>query len=172
MARQSQILLIEDVYPLGKSGDLVQVKPGYARNFLYPKGKAVVASKHTLRMQERLQEERAKQAAMDLEESSAIAAQLQGVQLSREVKVDPDGHMYGSVSVTDLLELLKQSGFTLEKQNIHLSHPIKKTGMHSVVVRLKEGVESSFSIRITPEGGVEEVEKAEEPSPEEESAQE
>jgi large subunit ribosomal protein L9 len=170
MAKQSQILLIEDVYPLGKSGDLVQVKPGYARNFLYPQGKAVVASKHTLRMQERLQEERAKQAAMDLEESTAIAAQLQGVQLSKEVKVDPDGHMYGSVSVTDLLKLLKQSGFTLDKQNINLPNALKKTGMHVIVVRLKEGVESSFSLRITPEGGIEE--KAEEPSSKEESATE
>ncbi len=153
MARHAQVLLLEDVYPLGKSGDLIQVKPGYARNYLYPKGKGINATKHALRMQERLKEERAKQAATDLEESSAISAQLQGVQLSTEVKVDPDGNMYGSVSIADLLELLSHSGFTLEKQNINLAHPLKKIGMHIIPVSLKEGVTSSFSIRIIPEGG-------------------
>ncbi len=169
MAKQTNILLLEDVYNLGKRGDLAKVKPGYARNYLLPQGKVAIATKQTLRMQQRLQEERAKQSALDLEESKAMATQLAGVQVSKEVKVDPEGHMYGSVAVPELLELLAQSGFTLDKHNIDLAHPVKSLGSHEIPVRLKEGVTCSFTLRVLPEGGEQHATEQAESSEEEEA---
>ena len=75
----AQLLLLEDVEALGRSGEIVNVKPGYARNFLLPQGLAVIANKNALRMQERLKEERQKRAIADKQESDAIAAKIEGV---------------------------------------------------------------------------------------------
>src|SRR5262245_8691147 len=94
----TKLLLIEDVEDLGRSGDVVSVKPGYARNFLLPRGHAVRADQHALRMQTRLQEERQKRAILEKQEAEKTAAALEGVTLSTIVKVDHEGHMYGSVS--------------------------------------------------------------------------
>src|SRR5689334_18731387 len=96
-----QLLLLDDVDELGRSGDVVAVKPGYARNFLLPKKKGVMANKHTLRMQAKLKEERAKQAEIDRREAEELAARMTGIELNIVVKVDPEGHMYGSVSALD-----------------------------------------------------------------------
>ena len=95
---RNQLLLIEDVEDLGRSGDVVSVKPGYSRNFLLPQKKAVVADKFTLRMQAKLKAERAKRAEIDRQEAESQAQKIEGMVLSIEVKVDPDGHMYVIIS--------------------------------------------------------------------------
>jgi large subunit ribosomal protein L9 len=147
-----KLLLIEDVESLGRSGDIVGVKPGYARNFLIPQGLAVIASKQALRMQARLQEERNKKAIADREESDALATKLEGQTLTTIVKVDHDGHMYGSVNASDIADLLaSQLSITLEKRAIQLKHPLKAVGAHTVHVKLKEGVQASFSLSIEAE---------------------
>jgi len=148
----SKLLLIEDVEDLGRSGDLVNVKPGFARNFLLPRGFAVVADKNTLRMQARLKEEREKKAAIDRAEAEQSAEQLSGVVLSAVVKVDQDGHMYGSVTAHDIADLLQsQANIALEKRCIALKHPIKAVGVHKINVKLKEGVVSSLTLKVISE---------------------
>lgn len=148
----SKLLLIEDVEDLGRSGDVVNVKPGFARNFLLPRGFAVVADKNTLRMQARLKEEREKKAAIDRAEAEQAAGQLSEVVLSAIVKVDQDGHMYGSVTAHDIADLLQsQANIGLEKRYIALKHPIKTLGVHKVNVKLKEGVTSSVTVKIISE---------------------
>ena len=102
----NKLLLLEDVEALGRSGDIVGVKPGYARNFLLPQGLAIIADKRALRMQARLQEERRNRAIVDRKESEELAAKLEGQNLTTIVKVDHDGHMYGSVNVADVADLL------------------------------------------------------------------
>ena len=144
----SQLLLIEDVDALGRSGDVVSVKPGYARNFLLPKKKAVVATKQTLRLQARLKEERAKRAAIDRKASEECAQKFQGILLEIEVKVDPEGHMYGSVSAADIVKLFAEKELQLEKQNILLPHPLKQLGTHNLTLRLKEEVTMPFVLSI------------------------
>lgn len=163
----NKFLLVEDVEALGRSGDIVGVKPGYARNYLIPQGLAVIADKKALRMQARLQEERHKKAAVDLQESEELAAKIEGQNLTVTVKVDHEGHMYGSVNATDIEHLLeKQMGIVLEKKSIQLKHPIKTTGAHTIHVKLKEGVTASFSLTVEAEikgslPGAEQAEKAE-----------
>ncbi len=159
----TKLLLIEDVDDLGRSGDIVSVKPGYARNRLVPMGSAVFADKNALRRQARLKEERLKKAADDKKEAEAIAAPLEGKILTTIVKVDHDGHMYGSVSATDIVHLLEeQLSIKLEKRHIQLPHPIKKTGTTNVIVKLPEGVTASFQVKVVAEGATEEPEAPEE----------
>ena len=150
----THILLIEDVQNLGRSGDVVRVKPGYARNFLLPQKRAVFADKNAMRLQERLKEERLKVAAEDKKHAVEIAKKFETVVVSTEVKVDRDGHLYGSVSVVDLIHLVKdQAEMELEKHNILIKPPIKKLGVHTIELTLNEGVPATFTLKVTPEGG-------------------
>lgn len=150
----AQLLLLEDVEALGRSGEIVNVKPGYARNFLLPQGLAVIANKNALRMQERLKEERQKRAIADKQESEIIAAKIEGISLVKVVKVDHEGHMYGSVTVADIAHLIQDHiQVELEKKAIQLKHAIKATGVHAVVVKLKEGVSASFNLKVMSEEG-------------------
>lgn len=146
----AKMLLIQDVENLGRSGDIVSVKPGYSRNYLLPQGFAVAADKHTLRMQARLKEERLKKAVADKEESDLIANALVGVVISTVVKVDHEGHMYGSVSAGDIIDLLQAVNVSLEKRSIVLKHPIKELGEHTITVKLKEGVTASVILNVEP----------------------
>jgi large subunit ribosomal protein L9 len=150
----TKLLLIEDVEALGRSGDIVTVKPGYGRNFLLPQGMAVIADKKALRQQERLVEERKKKAVVDKNESDAIAARIEGMTLTTIVKVDHEGHMYGSVTAHEIVDLLQeQIQVPLEKKNIQLKHAIKTTGVHVIPVKLKEGVTASFNLKVMSEEG-------------------
>lgn len=150
----AKLLLIEDVEALGRSGEIVSVKPGYARNFLLPHGLAVIADKQALRQQERLQAEREKRALEDKKESESVAAHIEGITLITVVKVDHDGHMYGSVTANEIVHLLQeQKKIELEKKCIQLKHAIKATGIHSISVKLKEGVTASFNLNVMSEEG-------------------
>lgn len=148
----TKLLLIEDVEEIGRSGDIVNVKPGFARNFLLPRGMGVVADKGALRMQARLKEEREKQAIIDKQEAEKTASTIEGVTLETVVKVDHEGNMYGSVSAHDVAELLQsQANITLEKRAIGLKHAIKETGAHKITIKLKEGVTATITLKIVSE---------------------
>jgi large subunit ribosomal protein L9 len=148
----AKLLLIEDVEDLGRSGEVVNVRPGYARNFLLPRGFAVIADKGTLRMQARLQKEREERAAQDKAEALKSADALSGITLSTIVKVDHEGHMYGSVTAHDIVELLQaQANIALEKRAIALKHPIKEVGVHTIHIKLKEGVTADITLKVMSE---------------------
>ncbi|HEY5259946.1 MAG TPA: 50S ribosomal protein L9 [Rhabdochlamydiaceae bacterium] len=147
----NQFLLIEDVDSLGRSGDVVKAKPGYARNFLIPQKKAVVADKHTLRMQAKLKEEREKQAVLDRGEAEKLAERINGMSLTIEVKVDPEGHMYGSVAAVDIVQLFEKEGITLERRNVVLLKPIKEAGIFPLTLKLKEGTPASYTLNVVVE---------------------
>lgn len=152
---KQQLLLLEDVESLGKKGELVTAKPGYVRNFLLPKGVAVIASANTIRKQEKLKAEREKQAIIDRKEASELATQVEAVSpIEIRVKVDPEGHMYGSVSAADISQLFQEKGLPVEKKSVQVTKPIKETGVHKVTLKLKEGVLVTFSLAIIPEGVV------------------
>lgn len=146
-----QLLLIEDVDDLGRSGDLVNVKPGFARNFLLPQKKAVVADKFTLRMQEKLKAERSKQAAADKQEAETLAAKINGSEFTITVKVDPEGHLYGSVSVVDVVKVLLEQGYMIEKKNVVLPQHIKALGTYDIALKLKESVPAAIKFHVVSE---------------------
>ena len=150
----NKLLLMQDVDELGRSGDIVSVKPGYARNFLIPQGFAVIADKRALKMQTRLQEERRQKATEDKKEAESLATAIEGVTLTTLVKVDQDGHMYGSVSAHDVAELLAQElARPIEKKALQaaVKHPIKETGVYNLTAKLQEGVTASFTLKVVSE---------------------
>lgn len=151
---KQQLLLLQDVEALGKKGEVVTAKPGHVRNFLLPQGYAVIASPNTLRKQERLRAEREKQAVVDRKEADELAQQIEGIPLEIKVKVDPEGHMYGSVSAADIALLFQEKGLPVDKKYIQLAKPIKVTGVHKITLKLKEGVPASCQLHIIPEGVV------------------
>jgi large subunit ribosomal protein L9 len=102
-----------------------------------PQKMAVVADKFTIRLQARLQEERAKQAAEDKNDALVLAERIAPMELSLVVKVDPDGHMYGSVAATDIVKLLADENVAIDRKNIVLPQPIRELGAHRIQLRLK-----------------------------------
>lgn len=149
----TKILLLEDVDNLGNKGEIVNVKSGYAYNFLIPKKFALVADANAVRRQVKLQEERRIKAVEDRKVADEIAAKLNGETFTTEVKVDHDGHMYGSVSSLDIVHLIKmQTGIEIEKRFVQLKHAIKQTGVHEIALRLKEGVEATIHLKVLAEG--------------------
>lgn len=154
----TKLLLKEDVEALGRSGDVVRVKPGYARNFLIPEGKAYIADARSLRLQAKLQEERAKRAIVDKKEAEEQSVALNVMVLTSIVKVDQEGHMYGSVSANDIAQLIEEAGrIKLEKRAVQLKQPIRALGEHKVAVRLKEGVKATITLIVQSEEGKEEA---------------
>ena len=149
---KQQLLLLEDVEALGKKGEVVSARPGYTRNFLLPKGFAVIANANMLRKQERLKAEREKQAVVDRQESDALAHQIETAGIETKVKVDPDGHMYGSVSAADIALLFQEKGIPVERKYVQLPRPIKQIGVHKISFKLKEGVLVTADVSILAEG--------------------
>src|SRR6185312_14642073 len=96
--------------------------------------------------------ERAKQAVVDRKEAEELASQVESLTLEIQVKVDPEGHMYGSVSAGDIALLFQKQGLPVEKKYVLVSKPIKVTGVHKISLKLKEGVPVSCSLHIIPEG--------------------
>lgn len=172
---KQQLLLLEDVQGLGRSGDVVEgAKPGFIRNFLLPQKKAVIADKQTLKMQTRLKEEREKRAAVDRKQAEEFAAKIKDFVLKTTAKVDPEGKMYGSVTSLDISRMMQERGYELDRKNIALPHPIKSLGTHTIELKLKEGVPGSFNLEVEPEGGPLPTKKRteEKPSATDESASE
>jgi len=154
---KKKLLLLEDVDGLGRSGDIVTAKPGFVRNFLLPKQKAILAEKHMVRLQERLKEERAKKAVSDKKEAEALAKEIIGKTLNTQVKIDAEGHMYGSVGAQDIVKFMKeQLAITIEKRNVAFPKPIKRLGVYAIELKLKEGVSAIINLEITAEETTEE----------------
>ena len=150
----TKLLLIEDVADLGRKGEIVSVKSGFAYNYLLPQKFALLADKNALRKQVRLQAERQAKADLDRKESETIAQQLKGETVETTVKVDHEGHMYGSVSALDIVHLIKlKTGIDLDKKMVQLKHAIKETGVLTLPIRLKEGVEIEINLKVIPEQG-------------------
>lgn len=152
-----QLLLLEDVTNLGRKGELATAKPGFVRNFLLPQKKAVFADKRTIRMQERLKEERAKQAAQDKKDAEALAVKLKDLSLSMTVKTDTQGHLYGSVGPIDIVKVLAGDGIEIERKNVILPKPIRMVGLYDINLRLKENVPATFKLKVKGDKAIEEV---------------
>ncbi|EPP34895.1 ribosomal protein L9 [Chlamydia ibidis] len=147
---KQQLLLLEDVDGLGRSGDIVTARPGYVRNYLLPKSKAVIAGAGTLRLQAKLQEQRLLKAAADREESERLASELRDIVLEFQVRVDPDNNMYGSVTIADIIEAAAQKNIILTRKNFPHSHyAIKNLGKKTIPLRLKEEVTATLIVEVT-----------------------
>ena len=159
MKQKQKLLLLEDVEDLGRSGQVVSVRAGYARNFLFPERLAIFADKNTIRMQEKLQKVRAVKAAEDRKESEELVKLIEKISLSITVKVDVEGKMYGSVGAQEIVDLIEKHNIILTKKNIAIKKPYKDVGTFEVPIKLKEGVETKVALSIVAEKVKEEKEK-------------
>ncbi|MEF9519752.1 50S ribosomal protein L9 [Chlamydia crocodili] len=149
---KQQLLLLEDVDGLGRSGDIVTARPGYIRNYLMPQRKAVIAGAGTLRLQAKLKEERLLRAAEDRAESEKLAEALRNVILEFQVRVDPDNNMYGSVTISDIIDEAAKKNIILTRKNFPHSHyAIKNLGKKSVPLKLKEDVTATLFVEVSSE---------------------
>lgn len=143
-----EVLLIENVSALGARGDVVNVKDGYARNFLLPRKLALPVTAGNKRQIELEKARAEKIRAKELADAQSLKARLEQVSLSVAKKVGENGHLFGSVTNAEVAELLKAQGFTLEKQAISLPH-VKQVGSYSVDVRLYSGVHAKLALEVT-----------------------
>jgi large subunit ribosomal protein L9 len=142
-----EILLIENVINLGSRGDVVNVKDGFARNFLLPRKLALPVTAGNKRQIELEKERAQKLRAKELSEAQELKAKLDGLTLSVTKKTGENGHLFGSVTNAEVAELLKGKGFTLDRHQISLPH-IKELGAYSVDVKLYSGVTAKVSLEV------------------------
>ena len=148
---KNQLLLLEDIANVGRKGDLVRVKPGFARNYLVPQQKALVADRSVIKIQARLKEERAKQSIEDKKDAENLREKLEHLVIAHEVKADPEGHMYGSVTAKNIVDLLSENGLSIERRMVSIDHSIKKVGTYTIKLKLKESVDAQFNLKIEPD---------------------
>lgn len=146
-----KVILLEPVDNLGSIGDVVSVKDGYARNFLFPRQKAVIASSSELKQLETRRAKIDKEKARVLDESKALAARLAGVAISRAVRVGEEGKLYGSVGVGDVAELLGAQGFEIAKKQVLLPEPIRALGEFIIPIRLHTDVTAEIKLTVVEE---------------------
>lgn len=143
-----RVILQKDVPKLGKKGDIKNVSDGYARNFLFPRGLAVLATESGVK---KVEQERAVLSAKQEKEKAALrelADTLARIKIQTTLKVGEGGGAFGSIGVSKILELLKEKGCTLDKSQIALEKPIKTLGEHKIPVRLDQGIESEIILTV------------------------
>lgn len=146
-----EVILRQDVASLGKAGDLVKVKPGYARNYLLPHGLAYEATAGNKQRIAAESKARTARAAADRQEAEAQAARLNGVSLTLSRKAGEGDRLFGSITAQDVADALAAQGQTVDKRRIELEHPIKTVGQHMVPVRLHHDVTAEVRLTVVAE---------------------
>lgn len=146
-----EVILKEDIANVGKIGDVVRVRDGYARNYLLPRGLVLVADKKNLRAFEHQKKIVADQKQKIQRQNQAVANQLSGVSLVIPMKVGEEGRLFGSVTNIQIEKALKAKGLNVERRKIHLTEPIKVAGDYEVPVRLSADVTVALKVSVVPE---------------------
>ncbi|HKK25425.1 MAG TPA: 50S ribosomal protein L9 [Gracilimonas sp.] len=131
-----KIILREDVEKLGQSGEVVDVKDGYGRNYLIPQGKAVMATKGAIQELERLKKEAARQAEFTVNEAKELAKQLEVTSLTISVTTGDEDKIHGTVTNADIAEALEERDILVEKKDITLDQEVKGLGEYTATVSL------------------------------------
>lgn len=147
-----RVILTQTIESLGIIGSEVEVKPGYARNFLLPQKKALVATPENRR---RLESEKAKfelQIAKERKLAEEMAQKLEGVACRIAAKVAEEDRLYGSVTVRDVIDALAAQNIVVEKRMVLLTEPIKQLGTFKIPIRVYKGVEPEITLEVVSEG--------------------
>ena len=144
--RTVSVLILQDRDGLGEVGDVIDVKPGYARNFLLPSGIATSPTPEALRAVERAKIAAVADRVRRAEELAALAKTLAGLSVTLEERASEEGHLFGSVGATAIIESLAEQGVALQEKMVVLEEPIKELGIFNVPVRLS--AEQSAEIRV------------------------
>jgi large subunit ribosomal protein L9 len=146
---QVKLILREDVPKLGNAGEVVSVKPGYARNFLLPQGKAALASQAKVKELEHHKRLIAEKVARELKDLSAARDRLEQLQLEVAAQAGEEGRLFGSVTAMQIAELIGEKGIEIDRRKIELAEPIKEVGEHSVPIKLHREVVANVKLKVT-----------------------
>jgi large subunit ribosomal protein L9 len=146
-----QIILQEDIEKLGNRGDVVTVKPGYARNFLLPHNLAIEATPGNMKALEHIRGALAKKTATELDSAKKQAELLGGVSLKFKRKTGENDQMFGSVTTADIADGLKVQGFEVDKRQIQLQDPVKALGEYPVIIKVFREVTAEIKIHVEKE---------------------
>ena len=145
-----QVLLAERVPKLGEPGDLVKVKPGFARNYLLPQGKATFATAHNLRIVEK---HRTRLKALEEAKRSDLlnlAAQLSQRSITIEANANEEGHLYGSVNQQQIAQALQSENLPIEPEHIHIDGPLKELGFYTIPIHMGMDVTGEVKLWVVP----------------------
>jgi large subunit ribosomal protein L9 len=151
-----EVILRDDVPNLGKIGDVVRVKAGYARNYLLPRGLALEASSKNLRVLEHQKRVIAAQADRDRKTAEGQAKQVAGLELRVQARAGEEGRLFGSVTNIDIERLLAARGVTVDRRRIQLDEPIKQLGTYPVVVQVGRHVRATVQVVVEASDSAEE----------------
>src|SRR4029450_3612065 len=146
-----EVILRDDVPSLGKIGQVVRVKPGYARNFLFPRGLAVEANRKNLHVLEHQKRVIAAKADRERKGAESVAQKLDGLKLTVQARAGEEGRLFGSVTNLDLERLLRDQGVQGDHRRIELPEPIKQLGTYPVVVQVGRDVRATVELTVVAE---------------------
>lgn len=146
-----KIILTHDVVGLGEPGDVVEVKDGYARNYLLPQKLAIFATRGAERQAEQIKRARKARQVRGLDHANEIKSRLTALQIRLRVRAGKEGRLFGSVTSADVASAVVDAGGPeLDRRRIQISSPIKSTGQHTVSVALHPDVVASFGVEVVP----------------------
>jgi large subunit ribosomal protein L9 len=146
-----KVILKEDILNLGKAGQIVNVKDGYARNFLFPKGLALLADEKNMKLLEYQKKKIEEEAKKKRQDAQSIFERLSQVNLKISAKAGEDQKLFGSITSKDIANALEKEGFAIDKKQITVSEPIKRIGEYEVEVKLHENITAKVKVTIIPE---------------------
>jgi large subunit ribosomal protein L9 len=146
-----KLILTQEVTGLGAPGDVVEVKDGYGRNYLVPRGAAIRWTRGAEKTVDSIKKARSTRAVRDHDSAETIKAKLEGAPVQVKVRAGESGRLFGAVTVTDIAEALSAvSGQDVDKRTIAVGNPIKSLGSHEVTVRLHDEVSATVSLNVIP----------------------
>ena len=143
-----EIILLDKIDNLGNVGDVVKVKPGYARNYLFPKGLAVRSSKRNIAFVEEKRKNIELKIAKEEQASQAIFDSLKNVEILMEVEVGENDKLFGSVTTMDLQKALNEQNIQIEKQDILLDNPIKSLGAYDIPIKVTSSLKQNIKVNV------------------------
>ena len=146
-----KVILRKNFDQLGKIGDLIVVKDGYARNFLLPRQVAYIATKGNIRALEEEKQQLAKKEVKELETAKVLAAELENVSITIPVKVGEEDKIFGSVTSQMISDALKEKSYEIDKRKIDLAEPIKALGIYTVNIKLHNEVTANVKTWVVRE---------------------
>jgi large subunit ribosomal protein L9 len=149
--RSVRLILREDVPGLGEAGDFVSVKVGYARNYLLPQGRAILATESKINQLDHNKRVVSEKLAKELKDLGALRDRLQALQLEVVVKAGEEGKLFGSVTSAHVADLLAEKGFRIDRRKIVLQEHIKEIGEHTIPVRLRKELVAELKLKVSAE---------------------
>ncbi len=149
-----KIILLQDVENLGTEGEIVTVKDGYGRNFLIPRGQALMATKGAVKARHEEMRQQVRKRAQEKENAQELLKQLEKTEVVVQAKVGEENRIFGTITTQQVALKLAAQGFQIDRRHVSLSEDIRVIGVYTAQVKLHSDVVAQVKVRVEPEGGV------------------